>query len=113
MYDIVSNLYKNYKYNAKTEHTSSIARSIINFTQTFNNSKYKEYANESLKRSIKIIDDRYKDPNYKPNLALKKALADDGESDKKKRLAMNFFIGASTISFSLYLVYSFMKRYRT
>jgi hypothetical protein len=96
-------------YNVKITPTA-VATKI--FANSFN-CKLKDYANESIKKSIKNIEERYKDPNYKSRLALSKVFADGINSENKKTSAIKVLIGATTISFSLYLVYSFMKRYRT
>uniref|UniRef100_A0A6C0JXR5 Uncharacterized protein n=1 Tax=viral metagenome TaxID=1070528 RepID=A0A6C0JXR5_9ZZZZ len=97
MYQIAFNIYKT--YNKKLEHPT-----VNKFAPSFFNKKLKEYANESLKKSIQKINDQYKDPNYKNKLILAKAFA------KNNNNTFKLFAGVTTISFSLYLVYSFMKR---
>lgn len=109
MYDISLKLYKKYKNPIKPA-TVSLYNNIPNLIQF--NEKIKAIANDSLKKSIKNIEERYKDPNYKIKLALTKALNNDNNSENKRQ-RIKMLIGATTISFSLYLVYSFMKRYRT
>ena len=108
MYDIMSKLYKSYNANKNAPNTIAINNS--NKQPLFNN-KIKEYANELLKKSIQKIDDQYKDPNYKLKLIVAKALNENKNKNKSNiSNALKLFAGATTISFSLYLVYSFMKR---
>jgi hypothetical protein len=78
------------------------------------NNQLKLYANESLKKSIKKIEDQNKEQEYKIKLIVAKAF---NEYNYKKNNKKNYnnenvikiLIGATTISFSLYLVYSFLK----
>lgn len=100
MYQIAFNIYKT--YNKKLQNPT-----VNKFAPSFINKKLKEYANESLKKSIQKIEDSHKDPNYKNNLIVAKAFAKNNSNTFK------LFAGVTTISFSLYLVYSFMKRSRT
>jgi arginine/lysine/ornithine decarboxylase len=100
MYQIAFNIYKT--YNKKLQNPT-----INKFAPSFINKKLKEYANESLKKSIQKIEDLHKDPNYKNKLIVAKTFA------KNNSNIFKLFAGATTISFSLYLVYSFMKRCRT
>ena len=112
MYEAFNKLYKT--YNAKIVKPNVVVRNNLDMPV---NSKLKNYASESLKKSIKKIEDQYKDPNYKFKLIAAKAFNDDKSNNKKNNKNNNntieIIIGATTISFSLYLVYSFMKRYRT
>jgi len=106
MYDIMSKLYKS--YNANITARTVLARNKKNIPSLFND-KLKEYINESLKKSIKKIEDQHKDPNYKNKIIVAKAF----NSKTNNINVFKLFAGATTISLSLYLVYSFMKRYRT
>jgi len=108
MYDIMSKLYKTYNYAAKIEPTTIVARNNSKRGSLFNR-KLNQYANESIKKSIQKMEDMYKDPNYKNKLIVAKAF--NGKTNNSD--VFKLFAGATTISLSLYLVYSFMKRCRT
>jgi len=73
-----------------------------------------KYLSESLKKSIKKIEDRHKNPDHKIKLIVAKAFNEhnDNKNDNNNIAAIKILVGATTISFSLYLVYSFMKSYR-
>ena len=83
---------------------------------------------ESIKKSIQKIEDKYKVPNNKLKLVvtnainkqfstlLKHSYSDDSDDDANDNNDNNFLkiiLGTTTVSLSFYLVYSFMKRYRT
>jgi len=104
----MSKLYKTYSYATKIEPTTIVARNNSMGVSLFNR-KLNQYANESIKKSIKKMEDLHKDPNYKNKLIVAKAFNDKTNNNYVFKL----FAGATTISLSLYLVYSFMKRYRT
>jgi hypothetical protein len=104
MYEMTCKIYKSYNTEIKT--TNVLARNLP--LQTFN-SECKKYADEALKKSIQKIDDQYKYPNNKIKLIAANAFA----NNKNCNRTIELIFGATTISFSLYLVYSFMKRYRT
>jgi hypothetical protein len=113
MYDIMSKFYKS--YNAKTTAMLVVKRNNPN-APSLCNDKLKEYVNESLKKSIQKIEDTHKDPDYKTKLIVAKAFNDNKNNNNNNNnniATFKLFAGATTISLSLYLVYSFMKRYRT
>jgi len=105
----MSKLYKTYNYTTKIEPTTIVARNNSKGVSLFNK-KLKEYANESIKKSIKKMDDLYKDPNYKNKLIVAKAFNGKTNDKTNNSDVFKLFAGATTISLSLYLVYSFMKR---
>jgi len=109
MCDIMSKLYKTYKYNLNVVPPTVPAKRAPLFKSQIN-----KYLSESLKNSIQKIEDRYKNPDHKIKLIVAKALNDcnDNENDNNNIAAIKILVGATTISFSLYLVYSFMKSYR-
>jgi len=115
MYDTMSKLYKtyNYNYNLKKEPPTVPAKRAPLFKSQLN-----KYLSESLKKSIQKIEDRHKNPDHKIKLIVAKALNEhndnenDNENDNNNSAAIKIIVGATTISFSLYLVYSFLKSYR-
>jgi len=117
MCDIMSKLYKTYKYNLNVAPPTVLAKRLPLFKSQMN-----KYLSESLKKSIKKIEDRHKNPDHKIKLIVAKAFNEhndnkndnenDNENDNKNIAAIKILVGATTISFSLYLVYSFMKSYR-
>lgn len=113
MYDIMSALYKTYNYNLKKKPTTVPAKYAPLFKSQIN-----KYLSESLKKSMQKIEDRHKDPDHKIKLIIAKAFNEqnDNKNDNKNgnnnSAAIKILVGATTISFSLYLVYSFMKSYR-
>lgn len=109
MYDVAIKLYKEYKIQLNKS-PIVIPKKPDNKVQQFN-SKLKKYANESLKKSIQKIEDMYKDPNYKIKLIVNRALNDNNQNNIKN--SFNLFAGATILSYSLYLVYSFVKTCRT
>ena len=106
MYQIAFNIYKT--YNKKLQNPTVINK----FAPSFINKKLKEYANESLKKSIQKIEELHKEPNYKNNLIVARAINENNKNKNNSNI-FKLFAGVTTISFSLYLVYSFMKRCRT
>lgn len=109
MCDIMSKLYKTYKYNLNVVPTTVLAKRAPLFKSQLN-----KYLSESLKKSIQKIEDRHKNPDHKIKLIVAKALNEqnDNKNDNNNSSAIKILVGATTISFSLYLVYSFMKSYR-
>jgi hypothetical protein len=112
---------KNTKNTQNTQNTQNIKNTqneinSINIKNVLNhdnhdNHKITKYATESLKKSIKKIEDECREPDYKSKILTANAFNDDYDSNRKK--IFKIIAGTTTISFSLYLVYSFMKRYRT
>jgi len=112
MYDIVYKIYKCYKTQNNLPSKNIIVKPINAKNETNHyNDKIKKYANKSLKKSIKKIEDECREPDYKIKTLAVKIFNDDYDSNCKK--IFKIIAGTTTISFSLYLVYSFMKRYRT
>jgi len=109
MCDIMSKLYKTYKYNLNVAPPTVLAKRLPLFKSQMN-----KYLSESLKKSIKKIEDRHKNPDHKIKLIVAKAFNEhnDNKNDNNNIAAIKILVGATTISFSLYLVYSFMKSYR-
>jgi hypothetical protein len=109
MCDIMSKLYKTYKYNLNVAPPTVLAKRAPLFKSQLN-----KYLSESLKKSIQKIEDRHKNPDHKIKLIVAKALNEhnDNENYNNNIAAIKILVGATTISFSLYLVYSFMKSYR-
>ena len=113
MCDIMSKLYKTYKYNLNVAPPTVPAKRAPLFKSQIN-----KYLSDSLKNSIQKIEDRHKKPDHKIKLIVAKALNEhndnenDNENDNNNSAAIKILVGATTISFSLYLVYSFMKSYR-
>jgi hypothetical protein len=105
----MSKLYKTYKYNLNVAPPTVLAKRLPLFKSQMN-----KYLSESLKKSIKKIEDRHKNPDHKIKLIVAKAFNEhnDNKNDNNNIAAIKILVGATTISFSLYLVYSFMKSYR-
>lgn len=95
----------------ETNETNTInSKNAINYY----NDKIKKYAIESLKKSIKKIEDNCMDPDYKIKIFVANAFNDDYYNcNCNRKKIFKIIAGTTTIYFSLYLVYSFMKRYRT
>lgn len=109
MCDIMSKLYKTYKYNLNVAPSTVLAKRAPLFKSQLN-----KYLSELLKKSIQKIEDRHKNQDHKIKLIVAKALNEqnDNKNDNNNSSAIKILVGATTISFSLYLVYSFMKSYR-
>jgi hypothetical protein len=105
----MSKLYKTYKYNLNVAPSTVLAKRAPLFKSQLN-----KYLSESLKKSIQKIEDRHKNQDHKIKLIVAKALNEqnDNKNDNNNSSAIKILVGATTISFSLYLVYSFMKSYR-
>jgi hypothetical protein len=105
----MSKLYKTYKYNLNVAPSTVLAKRAPLFKSQLN-----KYLSELLKKSIQKIEDRHKNQDHKIKLIVAKALNEqnDNKNDNNNSSAIKILVGATTISFSLYLVYSFMKSYR-
>jgi len=104
----MSKLYKTYKYNLNVAPPTVLAKRLPLFKSQMN-----KYLSESLKKSIKKIEDRHKNPDHKIKLIVAKAFNEHNDNKNDNNIAaIKILVGATTISFSLYLVYSFMKSYR-
>ena len=109
--------------NSKNATNETNTKNATNETNTKNainhyNDKIKKYAIESLKKSIKKIEDNCMDPDYKIKIFVANAFNDDYYNcncncNCNRKKIFKIIAGTTTIYFSLYLVYSFMKRYRT
>ena len=123
MYDIFRYIYK--KHNNPPIKPLVSGYTIKNFKYPMEN---KYVLHESIKKSIQKIEDKYKVPNNKLKLVvtnainkqfstlLKHSYSDDSDDDANDNNDNNFLkiiLGTTTVSLSFYLVYSFMKRYRT
>ena len=89
MYDIYLKLKKYYYLNPKYNHSLTFKNSSF-----IKNQALIEYANESLKKSIRKIEDRYKDPNYK----IKSVVADaifNHVDDSQQKCTRPFILGAT------------------
>jgi len=135
MYNLVYKIYECYKtqnnlplkkniivkpINATNETNTKNATNETNTKNAINhyNDKIKKYAIESLKKSIKKIEDNCMDPDYKIKIFVANAFNDDYYNcncncNCNRKKIFKIIAGTTTIYFSLYLVYSFMKRYRT
>lgn len=124
MYDIFKYIYK--------KHNNPPAKPVVS-GYTIKNFKYpienKYVLHESIKRSIQKIEDKYKVPNNKLKLVVTNAInkqfstflknsypddsVDNDDNDDNDNNIFKIILGTTTVSLSFYLVYSFMKRYRT
>ena len=89
MYDIYLKLKKCYYLKPKYNHTINAKNGSF-----IKNHELIKYANESLKKSIKKIEDRYKDPNYKIKNMVADALFNNVNDSQQKR-ASPFILGAT------------------
>ena len=126
MYDISKYIFKNCNNPPIKPLVSGYT--IKNFKYPMEN---KYVLHESIKKSIQKIEDKYKVPNNKLKLVVTNAInkqfstllkhsysddSDDDANDNNDNNDNNFLkiiVGTTTVSRSFYLVYSFMKRYRT
>jgi len=72
-------------------HNSTYYKSCEKYPPDFKHVALMEYANESLKKSIRKIEDRYKDPSYK----IKKIIADALKYKTQCNSGSSFILGAS------------------
>jgi hypothetical protein len=89
MYDIYLKLKRVYYLKPKLNHIVN-----ANHFSLIKNEALMEYANESLKKSIRKIEDRYKDPNYK----IKNIVADavfNKVDDSQQKCTGPFILGAT------------------
>ena len=124
MYDIFRYIYK--KHNNPPIKPVVSGYTIKKFKYPIEN---KYVLHESIKRSIQKMEDKYKVPNNKLKLVVTNALnkqistfpkhsyPDDSDNndinDNNDNNILKIILGTTTVSLSFYLVYSFMKRYRT
>lgn len=100
MCDIYRKLYNSYYLNRKFSYKPVISLKPVDLK----NEELIKYANESLKKSIRRIEDRYKDPNYKINCIVKDTLKDeDQDQDQDQDNHHSPFILGATFCFLLLL----------
>ena len=75
---------------------------VTNHFSLIKNDALMEYANESLKKSIRKIEDRYKDPNYKIKNMVSHAIINN-VNDSKQKCVRPFILGATYCFLLLFL----------
>jgi hypothetical protein len=89
MYDIYLKLKRVYNLNLYYNPTAYVKQHSL-----IKNDALIEYANSSLKKSIRKIEDRYKDPNYKIKNIVAHAVFNNVD-DSQQNSASPFILGAT------------------